>query len=99
VVSPALSTSFRVGHRFRCFLTVPVAAMRGSEPVALALEAKWWPKVPRRLTAKELADYRRGRDLFIAEVARILAETIMVLEADSGAMQLMDPGVWPPCRH
>jgi hypothetical protein len=99
MVSSTLSTSFRVGHRFRCFLTLPVAAMRGSEPVALALEAKWWPKIPRRLTAKELADYRRGRDLFIAEVARVVAGTIMVMEADSGAIQVVDPSVQPPCRN
>jgi hypothetical protein len=67
----ALSTTFRVGKRYRCEMRFDRA--RG-------LLAEWTPDTPRRLTTDETTDYRRGRDAFLAEVAKLIGGNVLVLE-------------------
>ena len=72
-----LTAIFRVGHRFRCFMSFDLAAS------VSALQCRWYPKVPKRLTDREHADYRRGRNGLMAEVAKVLGGRVAVAEADS----------------
>jgi hypothetical protein len=66
-----LSTTFRVGKAYRCEMRFD--AERG-------LVAEWTPDTPRRLTPQELADYRRGRNAFLAEVAKIIGGNVLLVE-------------------
>lgn len=69
-VSGKLSTVFRVGVR-RCSMTYSAAG----------LAAEWEPDVPtQRLTKSELRDYRRGRDAFVAEIARHIGGNVLLVE-------------------
>jgi len=68
-----LSTTFRVGKRYRCSISLP---LRGT----VRLEARWEPRRPTRLTEDELLDYRRGRDALLVEAARLLGGLILVAE-------------------
>ena len=68
-----LSTTFRVGKRYRCSISLP---LRGT----VRLEARWEPRRPTRLTEDELLDYRRGRDALLAEAARLLGGPVIVAE-------------------
>jgi hypothetical protein len=54
----ALSVTFRVGHKYRVTVTMPPA--RQGEVRSAVFE--WEPDVPRRLTKRELRQYRCGRD-------------------------------------
>lgn len=67
-----LSTTFRVGRRFKC--TMSMDASGG------ALKCEWAPRTPTRLSRQELADYRRGRDAMIGEFARITKQRILIVE-------------------
>jgi hypothetical protein len=64
-----ISTSFRVGKRYRCEMRF---TNRG-------LVAEWTPAPPKKLTPEELAEYRRGRDTFLAEVAKLIGGDILVV--------------------
>lgn len=64
--SPALIRSFKVGKR-TCTLIVPSPPAAGD---AACLVAEWSPTVPRRLSKKEMRQYRKGRDEAIMEVTR-----------------------------
>ena len=69
-----ISTTFRVGQRYRC-------SMRYSPTEARGLMAEWEPSPPtRRLTKAELADYRRGRDAFAAEIAHLIGGDVLIVE-------------------
>jgi hypothetical protein len=73
--SPTISTTFRVGKKFRCTITVPVSR------TSAVLKAEWEPDVPnRRLNKVELSDYRRGRDALISELAQQLGGNIVLAE-------------------
>jgi hypothetical protein len=61
----ALSVTFPVGRKYRCTVTIPPPRQGELRPVAF----EWEPDVPRRLTKKELRDYRRGRDAAFATLA------------------------------
>jgi hypothetical protein len=43
------------------------------------LVAEWTPAPPKKLTPEEHADYRRGRDTFLAEVAKLIGGDILVV--------------------
>jgi hypothetical protein len=48
---------------------------------AAGLAAEWEPDVPtQRLTKSELRDYRRGRDAFVAEIARHIGGNVLLVE-------------------
>jgi len=65
----ALEAIFRVGKRYRCHLTLPLAVLHGGAGV---FGCEWSPALPSTgLTADELVDYRRGRDALVAEAARL----------------------------
>jgi|APTNR8051073442_1049403.scaffolds.fasta_scaffold00566_9 hypothetical protein len=75
---PLVQSVFRVGKRWRVHLTVPAIA----PGEAMALDMEWYPAVPdRRLNKREAADYRRGRDAALAEVAKTIGGGVLVLEA------------------
>ena len=61
--TPALVRTFRVGRR-KVTLTVP--QVRSGQVLHAATE--WHPDVPRRLSRREMAQYRRGRDAAFAEL-------------------------------
>jgi hypothetical protein len=64
-----LSTTFKVGTRFKCTLTLDPKRLR---PGAVdALMSAWEPDVPDQLTASERADYERGRDAFYEQAAKL----------------------------
>lgn len=67
-----ISTTFRVGRRFRCTMSMDA---RGG-----ALKCEWEPKTPTRLSREEMADYRRGRNMMIAEFARLTNQRILIVE-------------------
>jgi hypothetical protein len=66
-----LRTTFRVGSRFRCTLTMDVSSLVAG-PAIGALNAQWEPSLPKRLSAAEWRDYRVGRDAFIRRAASIV---------------------------
>jgi hypothetical protein len=72
-----LSTTFRVGRRYRCSIALPLASIEQGSAV---IETRWEPDVPRRLTKAELRDYRRGRDALMTEAARVLGGAVAVVE-------------------
>ena len=74
-MSNQLSSTFRVGRRYRCTIVLPLG--RGT---AAQMAATWEPELPRRLTNSELRDYRRGRDAMLAEAARLLGGPVAVVE-------------------
>jgi hypothetical protein len=72
-----LSSTFRVGRRYRSSIELPLTSI---EQGAAQIEARWEPDVPRRLTKAELRDYRRGRDELLAEAARLLGGAVAIVE-------------------
>jgi hypothetical protein len=72
----AIETRFPVGRR-TCTLTLPAAPAAGS-PLAMAVE--WAPDVPRRLSAAELGQYRRGRDSAVAAWAERTGVRVALVE-------------------
>src|SRR5690348_15967600 len=69
VVTAQLTMIAKVGRRWRVTFTIEGAA---SGVGASVLQMAWRPNVPNRLSRKELRDYRRARDAFMAEVARFI---------------------------
>jgi hypothetical protein len=67
-----ISTRFRVGCRFTCIMSM------GCDGGALKCE--WEPKIPARLSKRELADYRAGRNMMIAEFARLTNQRVLIVE-------------------
>jgi hypothetical protein len=63
-----LRSTFRVGYRFRCTMTMDVSGLAVG-PAIGALNAQWEPSLPKRLSANELRDYRAGRDAFFQRAA------------------------------
>lgn len=74
--SALISRTFAVGWRYRCTLTVPAPRVGAVACVV----AEWEPGLPKRLSAAELADYRRGRDAIFAEAARRMGTPVVVVE-------------------
>jgi hypothetical protein len=62
-----LCTNFRVAYRWRCTIAVSLAGVIFvCSPEAHVLAMRW--AYPLRLSAPELADFRRGRNIFIAQI-------------------------------
>jgi len=77
LVSDTLSTTFRVGRRHCCTISLPVSSLKKG---TAAIETKWEPHVPVRLTNEEIRDYRRCRDILLAEVAHYIGGNVAVVE-------------------
>lgn len=72
-----IETTFRVGRRWKVTMALPDRLPHG----VLEIDAVWDPAAPaRRLNKRELADYRRGRDAFLAEAARLMGGSALVVE-------------------
>jgi hypothetical protein len=71
----SITTTFRVGKR-KCTMTLELPTQDNVTHVA----CEWHPTVPSRLTKKELAQYRSGRDAALAELGAILNGKIAVVE-------------------
>jgi hypothetical protein len=74
-----LRTTFRVGYRFRCTMTMDVSRLVTGPAIGI-LNAQWEPSPPKRLSATELRDYRAGRNGLIRLVANNLGRRIGVGE-------------------
>jgi hypothetical protein len=75
--SAAIVRSFRVGKRI-CTLTVQQPRPGGFTNIV----AEWNPGLPDRpFTAKEIRQYRAGRDVVAAELAAQLGGAALVIEA------------------
>ncbi|MCP5365475.1 MAG: hypothetical protein H6905_09660 [Hyphomicrobiales bacterium] len=58
-------------------MTIP----RFQQGQMLTMESEWEPDVPHRLLSKrEIADYRRGRDAVLSEVAKLIGGNVMCVE-------------------
>ena len=66
-----LRTTFRVGYRYRCTMTMHVGSL-AVRPATGILNAQWEPSLPKQLSAAELRDYRAGRDAFFRRAASIV---------------------------
>jgi hypothetical protein len=76
MTKPWLQSTFRVGKR-RCTLTYDQAPERGT---AMVVRAEWSPTVPKRLTKKEIRQYRAARAAVVAEIVRLTGFRIGVFE-------------------
>jgi hypothetical protein len=92
-----LRTSFPVGYRFRCTMTMDVSSLAAGPAVSM-LNAQWEPCPPKRLSAAEWRDYRAGRDAFFQRAASIGGRRMVVGEAAEDASK-SDQGAsiprWP----
>ena len=61
---------------YRVTLTIP--KVQPGQAVGAVIE--WAPKLPERLTAEELADYRAGRDAALAAASQALGIRAAVVE-------------------
>lgn len=68
-----MTTTFRVGRRFKV-----EASFRDG-----GLHFEWDPHLPKRgeINKRDLADYVRGRNIFVAEIAAQTGINIMVIDA------------------
>ena len=74
---PLVTTTFRVGRRFKVAMTIPSFGPGET----LSMNVEWSPDVPkRRLNKREIQDYRRGRDAALAEVARLIGGNVLCVE-------------------
>jgi hypothetical protein len=73
--TPALVRSFRVGRRT---VTITIPKPRRGGMVSVAVE--WAPNAPTKLSCRERAQYRRGRDSVLVELAREINMEIAVCE-------------------
>ena len=73
----AITSTFRVGDKFLCTVSVPLNQPPGS---AITINAEWHPRPPSRLTDDELAEYRAGRNAVLTEVARHLGGNVAVVD-------------------
>jgi hypothetical protein len=64
-MSNEISTTFRVGDKYRCELSVPLP-INGQ----IHLQCKWSPRLPKRLNKRMLNDYRRGRQMLVEEIVK-----------------------------
>jgi hypothetical protein len=51
------------------------------DPALRSIEAHWTPRPPSKLSADELATYRRRRNEFLQQLAKELGGSVLVVEA------------------
>lgn len=71
-----ISTKFRVGKRI-VSMAMDLDLPKGQ---VSTLNVDWAPNPPSRLSKKEWKEYRRGRDLFMQEVAVALGSKVAIVE-------------------
>lgn len=71
----ALVRTFRVGKR-----TCTITMQRPVRGAVSHMVVEWSPAVPRRLSKRELRQYRAGRDALVAEAAAALGGPALVVE-------------------
>jgi hypothetical protein len=79
-----LKSSFRVGYRFRCTMTMDVSSL-ATGPAIGTLNVQWEPSLPKQLSTNEWRDYRAGRDTFFRRAASIVGRRM-------GAGELAEDG-------
>jgi hypothetical protein len=85
-----LSTTFKVGYRYRCTMSMDLAAFAAGD--ALSLTCRCSPKPPKKLSQNEIEDYRRGRDALMTELARVADGRVLVAETGTGWTAVIEPG-------
>ena len=65
-----ISNTFKVGP-FTCEMTISALGH---------VTAGWSPQMPDRLTRKERAQYRAGRNALVAEFAKVTGLNMMIIE-------------------
>jgi hypothetical protein len=65
-----ISNTFKVGP-ITCEMTISALGQ---------LTAEWSPHMPDRLTRKERAQYRAGRDALLAEFAKLTGLNMLIIE-------------------
>jgi hypothetical protein len=93
-MTDTMTTRFRVGFRYRCAMAIPTNPQAGM----VVLNTLWSPHPPTRLSRQELADYRRGRDALLAELAKT-AGPIVVGETGTNRVAVIGPSVQPAGAH
>ena len=73
--APTLTRSWKVGKRTVTMTVPPV--VRGQ---ARCMAMEWSPSMPRRLTKRELREYRIGRDAAVVELAEQTGLRALVVE-------------------
>ena len=72
----SFSATWDVGRKYKVTLTLPPIE-RGALRSAMF---EWEPDVPRRLSASEMRQYRRGRNEALQRLAEQLGGNVLVLE-------------------
>ncbi|MCW5750874.1 MAG: hypothetical protein KIT81_06985 [Alphaproteobacteria bacterium] len=70
-----LVRSFKVGRRI-VTMTIPQIPARG----LVCMSCEWAPDAPRRLSKRELREYRQGRDAVLAEISEMIGGRVAVAE-------------------
>jgi len=65
-----ISNTFKVGA-FTCEMTISALGH---------ITAEWAPQIPDRLTRKERAQYRAGRNVLVAEFAKATGISLIIFE-------------------
>jgi hypothetical protein len=74
-----LRASFRVGHKYKCTMTLDCSAI--SSGASGYFRAEWEPALPdRRLSKVEMRDYRAGRDAFLVMAANAIGGSVAIAE-------------------
>lgn len=89
MIDGTIETSFRVGKRFIVTCRIRVDMIRSRE--VGEMEFIWDPATPKRLWPNEVADYRRGRDAFLAEMATLIGGNVVVGETGTGKISVFEP--------
>jgi hypothetical protein len=96
MIEPKISITFTVGHRYRC--TVAVSLVEAFAEIAAGAggglvmpSVTWEPEPPGRLSDAEMVDYRRGRKVLAAEMARVLGDNAIVFEPSDDGLTKVEP--------
>lgn len=89
----ARTFTFAVGYRYVCELTVPTTIEPGA---VVHVSCEWTPRVPRKLSAREWADYVAGRD---RAYAAVLGEGQRAAVVDLGAQSATLTVIENPSRR
>lgn len=71
-----IRASFAVGKHYECTITYDL----NKADQRAQFQANWEPDVPKRLSKKELEDYREGRDMIHQTVANMLGRAVICME-------------------
>jgi hypothetical protein len=89
-----LISTFRVGYRYRCTVSLDLANLEVGGPFVLTCQ--WTPRPPKKLSERETADYRRARDALLGELARLNNWNVLLAEVGTGKMDVIEPSTEAP---